>query len=359
MPKLIIPDHGPYALTLSGGGSKGAYTAGVLQFLAEVRKLRDFRAIYGTSTGALAGAAFSVFAATGDIQYLANLLHIYRTVKQTDVLRIRHSLAQSIGGEVGSLLAAVIAGDVSINDATPLKKLIDRFIPKKAWEILIQAGQRSDPLEVGFCTVNLKTAESIVVTNRSHPDPEVLANALWASAAQPVLMQPVDVFGDKDTHWIDGGLRDYNPIGKLFESEVVDESVSAIISVNLDNPKPQAAKKDLNDVGAIFLRTLEVLVGSVLGSDIRNAQLWNVILKVKEFLPTSQWKEFVKQLPPDVKKFTQSKLNNKNYLPILRVIPQRPITQSSLEFKQPQMKKLVNRGFKEAFALFGAGTPTV
>ena len=232
-------------------------------------------------------------------------------------------------------------------------------MPKKAWEILIEAGQKSDPLEVGFCTANLKTAESIIVTNRSHPDPEILANALWASAAQPVLMQPVDVFGDKDTHWLDGGIRDYNPVEKLFESEVVDESVSAIISINLDSPNPAPAAEDLKDIGGIFLRTLEVLVGSVFGSDIRTAQLWNVILKVKEFLPTSQWKEFVKQLPPDVKAFTQSKLKNKNYLPILRVIPRRPITQSSLEFKQPQMKKLVNRGFKDAFALFGAGTPTV
>ncbi len=359
MPKLIIPDHGPYALTMSGGGSKGAYTTGVLQFLAEVRKLRNFRAIYGTSTGALAAGAFAVFAATGDIQYLANLLHIYRTVTQKDILRIRHDLAQSIGGEVGSLLACVIAGDVSINDATPLKKLIDRFMPKKAWEILIEAGQKSDPLEVGFCTANLKTGESIIVTNRSHPDPEILANALWASAAQPVLMQPVDVFGDKDAHWLDGGLRDYNPIEKLFESEVVDKSVSAIISINLDSPTPAPATEDIKDIGGIFLRTLEVLVGSVFGSDIRTAQLWNVILKTKEFLPASQWKEFVKQLPPDVKAFTQSKLKNKNYLPILRVIPRRPITQSSLEFKQPQMKKLVNRGFKDAFALFGAGTPTV
>ena len=360
MAKLIIPENGPYALTLSGGGSKGAYTAGVLQFLAEVRKLRDFRAIYGTSTGALAGAAFAIFAATGDIKYLANLLHIYRTVKQQDILRLRHSLAQSIGGEVGSLLAAAIAGDVSINDATPLKKLLDKFIPPKAWEILIEAGQRtSSPLEVGFCTVNLKTSESIIVTNRSHPDPKILANALWASSAQPVLMQPVDILGDGDTHWVDGGLQDYNPIGKLFESDLIDESVSAIISINLDNPTPKASKDDYKDIGGIFFRTIEVLVNSVFGNDIKNAQLWNVILKVKEFLPASQWKKFVSQLPPDVKQFTQSKLTKKSYMPILRVIPKRPINSSSLEFKQPLMKKLVNRGFKEAFAMFGVGGPSV
>lgn len=354
MAKLVIPENGPYALSLSGGGSKGAYTAGALQFLAEVRQLRNFRVIYGTSTGALAGAAFAVYAATGDVKYLADLLNIYRTVKTPNVLCPRHPFALSIGGETGALLASVVDKDISVFDASPLKQLIDKFMPRKAWEILIAEGQKSNPLEVGFAIHNLKTATTSLITNRSHPDPDVLARALWASANQPVLMQPVDVFDDEDEHWVDGGVQDYNPIGYVFESDVVDENVSAIISISLDDPKPKVASEDLKDVGSIFLRTLDILTGSVYATDIRNAQLWNVILKVKEFLPTTQWKAFVDQLPIDVKQFTQSKLNKKNYLPILRMIPKRPIALSSLDFKQPQMKNLVKRGFRDALQLFGA-----
>ncbi len=350
MPKLHLPFDGPLALSLSGGGSKGAYTAGVLQYLAEVPKRRDFNMIYGTSTGALAAAAFAVYVATGDIQYLGNLLKIYRTVKQGDILNSRQGFAEGIAGEVGALLSAAIKKDDSIYSAAPLAKLTEKFMPDKLWDILFKAADKGD-LEVGFAAAALQSGEVKIFSTKTHQDAKVMRAAMMASASQPVFMEPVLIPGEGDKQWVDGGLRDYNPVERLFASDFFDD-VKAVISVHLDNPKLPVKDEEFKDVGSIFFRTLEILTGSVGATDIRAAQLWNVILQVKGFLSASQWKQFVQQLPLDVKQFTQSKLAKKDYVPILRVIPLKPIKQSSLKFQQPAMKQLVKRGFREAAKMF-------
>jgi len=72
------------ALVLSGGGAKGAFTAGVVKYLMVEFGL-NFDLVVGTSTGAL----IAPLVASQDI---ANLIHFYENVEQQDILKDRPDL---------------------------------------------------------------------------------------------------------------------------------------------------------------------------------------------------------------------------------------------------------------------------
>lgn len=348
--------EGPLALSLSGGGSKGAYIVGLLQYLIEVKQRRDFKMIYGTSTGALAGALVGAMVATNDLSYLYELIKIYGEVLTGDVLSPNYEAAyNAAGGETGGELAvlglSVINGGISIYDTAPLLKLIDRFITPEIWDKIIEAGQKTDsdlgwPIEIGFCATNLQTGESEIITNRTHPDRNILRRALLASANQPVFMPPIKVKTDSEDQYVDGGLIDYNPIEKLFESDLLNE-VSGILSISLDAPGADPNPIQHEKVDTVFFRTLQILSRNVQEEDLKTAQLWNVLLKMKEFLNNDQWEMFIDQLHITSKDFIKEHLGRKVYVPIVHLFPSDPIIMDSLRFKQPDMKNLIKKGFQD------------
>lgn len=345
MIKLKFPAEGPLGLSMSGGGAKGAYTVGVLQYIVEVLNRRDFKMVYGTSTGALIGALFAAFVVTEDIKHFEDLKNIYRTVKQGDVLLNRHKIATGIAGEVGGLAAAVLGGSNSVYLADPLRDLVNRYMTQDLWNTIIEAGKKSEPFEVGFVVVDLQTGESKVISNITHPDPEVLSKAVVASASQPVFMPTVDVLNNNH-QYVDGGLRDFSPVERLFESDVFN-TIKGIVDISLQGDQT-ALNTQFNSVPDLLLRSLDIYQDSVFESDRRASQFWNALLKAREFMTRRDWNSFVMSLPKDLRKFVNNELEGKNYVEIMRMRPDRPLNIDALSFRQPKMKNLVRRGFQDA-----------
>ncbi len=110
------------ALVLSGGASKGAFTAGVVEYLLRKEKM-DFQLAVGTSTGSLVGGP----ALLGDYNYLAN---IYTTVANDDILD---------NSFVGKILGSPI--DASME---PLHKLLKKYyLNQSHLEELIHTGSKT------------------------------------------------------------------------------------------------------------------------------------------------------------------------------------------------------------------------
>ncbi len=357
--KVELPD-GPIALSLSGGGSRGAFVVGLLKYLLTEKKFdyKKIRLVFGTSTGALIAAGLAAMIAQDNIEHLHSLVRLYETITEADILRANHSLAYRIGGPLGVVAACWAFGGTSIYSTEPLEKLADEYFTKEDWEAIAEAGKGPTPFEVGFCVVNLQTAQAEVITNRTHPDPTILRNAMLASASQPVFMPPKQIFKDVKHQYVDGCLLDFNPVEKLFTSGLYKE-VEAILSLSVNNLSPRKAPSIgydgtfLKEIGGVGVRTIKILVESVYDTDIKAAQLYNVLLKLRDVIGPDDWVKVVTDMPAYMRHFVTTHLDKKKYVPIHHIAPDGPIYMDSLKFEQPAMRDLVQRGFKEGSEIFG------
>ncbi len=209
------------ALVLSGGGSKGAFTAGVVKYL-----LRDAPAVHGipadfdlavgNSTGSLVGGP----ALLGDYQYCE---HMYTGVGGT------HIFKQSFPGGVLNILG-LLHGPLNA-DMAPLRELIsDYYLKQGKLAQLIESGKV-------FCVAmtNVRTG-SLQFVSTEHVrsgdiGPETFVDAVVASCSVPVAVKPVQVFrrekngpsaGYRDDLFYDGGLREFIPLEKAVLSGADD-----------------------------------------------------------------------------------------------------------------------------------------
>lgn len=341
------------ALALSGGGSRGAYTVGVLRYLIETDKIKNVRVLYGTSTGALISCCLGAYFATKERKYLDDLIEIYQTVTDKDILKANHNVAYWFAGKEGTLISALLFGGKSIYDTKPLENLIAKKMPNEVWDILFEAATRKEnPIEVGFCTYNIQEAKSEVFSTLTHPNPDILRRAVLASANQPVFMPPVKILDNSKRQYVDGGLDNYNPAEKLFESKLFND-VEQILTISTD---PRKIEEDLSIIDAIapFLeRTLKLLVRGVFDSDLKVTQLYNLILKIKDYLPKDVWEKFLnEEVSPELQSFINNHLINKRYVSISNIYPKKTIIMDPLKFDPEKMRQIQIQGYREAKALF-------
>lgn len=229
-------------LSISGGGSKGAYAVGVIKRLEELNL--KFNAVVGTSTGAL----LSPLAACG---YTKMAEEIYTSVTTRDIIRKRFWFT--------------LPWASSLYKSWPLKKTINKGMTDGMYAKLTSAGTPRSLV----CTVNLNSEQTcywepgteapeggVVVTK------EVFCRALLASSNQPGLMEPIQVLRHGDYH-VDGGVREVAPIKKL-----VDLGCTEIYAIVLDPLKATYNKKKFNRIIPTMLKSLELLVAEVRLNDV-------------------------------------------------------------------------------------------
>ena len=193
-PEVIPPKRS--ALILSGGGSYGAYTAGVLCGWTEAGNRPEFDVVTGVSTGAL----IAVFAFLGP-DYDADLRRSYTTIGPANIYH-KKSIALALFSD-------------SLNDSKPLREQIEATISPDVVEQIAMAHRNGRRLYIG--TTDLDGRRPVVwdmgaIAASDNPDRrELLCKLLLASAAIPaffpVVEIPVVVDGKKyvERH-VDGGL---------------------------------------------------------------------------------------------------------------------------------------------------------
>ncbi len=176
-----VPDEGPTAFVLGGGGLLGATEVGMLAALDEAGIRPDF--VLGTSIGAING----VFVAADP----ANAASRLETVWRSDIVRT------AFHGSIIGRLDTLARSGTHLHDNTPLRRLIEAHLPARDFA----------ELAVPFQCVAANVERAAAHWFHSGP----LVPAVLASAAVPGLLPPVRIDGE---HYFDGGLVHSIPVGR-------------------------------------------------------------------------------------------------------------------------------------------------
>jgi len=190
--EMILPSN---YLAISGGGSNGAFGAGLLKGWTESGERPPFVIVTGVSTGGL----IAPFAFLGP-DYDETLEKIYTTVSTDDILIERPILSALFGD--------------SLDDTTPLKHLIDQYVTEDVMLEIAERYQEGRRLLIG--TTNLDAGRPVIwditeIASSGTPNAlDLIRKVLLASASIPGAFPPVYIdvvaYGKQfDEMHVDGG----------------------------------------------------------------------------------------------------------------------------------------------------------
>jgi len=182
-------------LVLSGGGSHGAWGAGVLRGWRDNlqhSRPRKFQVVTGVSTGAL----LATHAFLGEPEDDALLQEAYSNVRTKDIY-------------CRKLLPFALFSD-SLRSSSPLKRRVARYITQETLDRVAQAG-REEQRRVYAGTVNYDTGKlviwdltAIAMDHTNQNRLKLYRQVVLASASIPILVPPVKIDGNL---YADGGAR--------------------------------------------------------------------------------------------------------------------------------------------------------
>lgn len=222
------------AYVLAGGGAKGSFQVGVMQFLHEQGVLPDV--LYGTSVGALNAAGYSY----GGVRLLRET---WGSIKaQSDIMNFNWNFLWSTG----------------LYNTKPLKKKID----------VIVTGEPK--LEAIVTRVNMVDGRIDYTSNKeAHSD--VFAKAVLASASIPAVFEPVD-------DWIDGGVREVTPVARAIDDGA--DKIIVIMTNPVDGPFEKFERpKGFLSALKIGYRALDIMQTEVMLNDIKGARRVNEMIE--------------------------------------------------------------------------------
>lgn len=290
------------ALVLSGGGARGAFEVGALEYLVLREKL-DFRIFIGTSVGAL-NAAF-----LGQAHSYRELVILIRRLKEFWL---------GIKGN-SSVYSRRIFGFLSLfyKDSFYQPKALQRLIRRE-----IDPDRIFNPATVvKVSTVAVETGE-LFYANSRHPElRETFLDYVLASASMPLFFPAAPIAGK---HWYDGGLRDMTPLGAAFE-EAPDEILVIITYPIGDYFNPRLPEKKHGGALNAILRAIEILTSEIAANDL---QLADAVNRYHWIWP------------------------KRRRLPIRLIAPSRPLAGShALDFSPEAIRENMNHGYEAAQSL--------
>jgi NTE family protein len=280
------------ALVLSGGGSKGAWQAGVVKYLLqEERPVYDV--ICGISVGALNAVQMAMVPKGFPALTADRLSLLWETVSTDKVWKRWFPF-----GKLHALWKS------SVYNSSPLQQ----FVRSRLDPIAV----KSSGNQLRIVAVSWHTGE-VAVANEQSPN---LSEWVLASSAFPVFLTPISINNDL---WTDGGLRSVTPLGEAIRAGADDIDV-----VMCSDPFAQSLF-DISDVKAIpglALRAIDVMNDQVSRADLQICGLKNDLAQ----LPGSKYKSV------KVRIFT----------------PQKPLAYDSLDFTPENLQAMFKQGSEDA-----------
>lgn len=209
----------PYrVLALSGGGSRGAYGAGLLTGWTASGERPEFELVTGISTGALMATAAFLGPDHDDD------LRLFTEVDEPDVFEPRNLLAGILGE--------------SLVEVTPLRELVAEYIDDTVLAEVAQEYQAGRRLFIG--TTNLDAGSFTVwdmgaIASSDRADRlQRYRDVILASASVPTFFPPVYIPVDSggERYWqmhVDGSVRE-----NVFYYEFVDEVLDVVTEMALE-----------------------------------------------------------------------------------------------------------------------------
>jgi len=242
-------------LAISGGGDKGAFTAGLLAGWTEAGTRPEFLMVTGISTGAL----IAPFAFLGS-DYDHVLRELYTTVSTADLAEQR------------SVLSLLVSD--SVMDITLFKEMLAKYVDEELLRAVARENNRGRLLLIG--TTNLDADLPVIwnmgaIANSGHPDAvRLFRKIMIASASIPLVFPPVYIQVEAngqvyDEMHVDGGTTSQvfvYPVRftfkKYYEQEGIKRRRHTYIIRNAELfPKWKAVEPGIVSIGG---RSLSMLI---------------------------------------------------------------------------------------------------
>ncbi|RMG05375.1 MAG: hypothetical protein D6726_01395 [Nitrospirae bacterium] len=321
---------GNRALVLSGGGAKGAFELGVVDYLVNDRGLY-FDVICGVSTGALNASFLSQGKGyEGLKEKLEKLKEIWFGIQSDDDIYYHTPAIEFLRL-------------VSLYNNRPLKEKIDEHIRP--------ALLKSSGVEFRIGVVSLNSGDYLSI-NQSEKS---LKRFILASTSIPVLFSPVK---HKGQLYVDGGVRNITPLqdALLALKDLPRHDTPDEVYIVLASPMKikRIQTEDTNNIFEILKRSVEILTAEIYRDDIDHAIEVNKYIssvellkeKLAEKIPQDELDAIFASVEfPFVKK-------SQRYVNIFRFEPDREYL-GSLEFDPEKIKKAFRAGRRKAKSVMG------
>jgi len=282
-------------LAMTGGGARGAYQAGVLKRLGEIKRVQTngnpFPIIGGASAGAVNGGALAM-GANDFSQVTSVLANLWANLKPSDVFRCdfvsqAHNslvwiLDLSFGGALGGGNAR------SLLDATPLRHFLKKHLDCSRIQDNIKRGHLY-ALAISATNYNSGMSYLFIQGQKGHPmwnrsrrvtlATKITVEHICASAAIPLVFQPVKLETAKGAAFFgDGCLRLQQPLSPIIRLGA--EKIFAI-GVRCEKREPQEETSDQKDpslaqvMGVLF----NVMFLDHLATDVEHLERLNQLMR--------------------------------------------------------------------------------
>jgi NTE family protein len=228
------------ALVISGGGSKGAFAGGIVEFLLE-ESSKHYDLLVGTSTGSL----MIPLIASGNIDLLKET---FISLTNKDIFSVYPFKIKKSNGVIKSninylgILLQYLKGQKTFGDSRPLRDLIERVF---TYELFLQLKQGKADVIITVSNLSLERVEYKKLKDCSYKD---FCDWMWISANMTPFMSLVNKNGYE---YADGGIGNLVPI-----REAIKKGATQIDVIVLD---PHHETKHLRPVTNSFSLILNML----------------------------------------------------------------------------------------------------
>ncbi|MBZ5590826.1 MAG: patatin-like phospholipase family protein [Acidobacteriia bacterium] len=281
-------------LLMTGGGARGAYQAGVLKRIGELKRVNSvgnpFPIVGGASAGAINGSALA--AGSDNFPLVTKVIaRVWAELKPSDIFRcdlltqahtsITWILDLSFGGILGGGNAR------SLLDATPLKGFLKRHINCDRIQENIRQGHL---YAVAISATNYHSGRSylFIQGKKGHPmwnrsrrvtmATKITVEHVCASAAIPFIFQPVKLETAQGTAYFgDGCVRLHQPL-----SPIIHLGAQKILAIGVRGEVLEHQEEVANDKGPSLAEVMGVLFNVIfldhLTTDIEHLERLNGLL---------------------------------------------------------------------------------
>lgn len=261
-------------LVVSGGGARGAWGAGLANYLDSTGK--RYAHIVGTSTGSLMAPLIL-------LRKFSELNQAYTTTTQKKIFNINPFKAD---GSIRLLNALCRINKPSLGTTDNLRTLIRTFVSPADYAQI----RTSQGLDFTVSLVNFRTLEPAYQSASQNADYEQMVNWIWASANEPVFMSPYRKTNAEGTEdfWVDGGVRNPIPIRQGLQI-AVDKGytdIDVIVNSTLSADEPTATWPDNHP--SLFKSLTRTLATYGSGTREMNIAIGKLLTRLANLQPNAQ-----------------------------------------------------------------------
>jgi NTE family protein len=281
-------------LVLSGGGSKSAYTVGVLQYLLGDLQIQ-YDAIVGVSSGAICAAFLGMFPHGSEKKSIETLTQMWLDLDNEKIYKRWKPFGRFH-----------VLWKLGFFDSTPMKSLIKGSISLEKI--------RSSNKNITIGAVSLTSGKYTNFDQRS----DDFIDAVISSASFPVMFEPVKI---GDQLWSDGGIKSISPIHTAIM--LGSSTVDVITTSPETRDKKWLPKPSIIDV---IKRSFDLFCDKILSNDIEKANIYN--------------------------KLALAKVTDKKYINLNIIRPDYNLVEDILDFRSHKIKEMIEKGYNDAKTKF-------